>query len=79
MKQTEITGGDDRAVDVHAAEVPPAVRQAVLKQMRHGDALWRCPRLAGKNGLFGLGQKKIMVEWWLISADGELVEVFWGK
>lgn len=67
---------DDRMVDVHAAEVPLSIRQAVLGLMSEGDALWRCPR-KGPAGLLGFGQRKPVIEWWLIGADGDLIEAFW--
>ena len=70
----------DRPVDVHAAEVPAQVRQAALALMQPGDSLWRCPRLSAPRGplaLLGLGQKSTVIEWWLVDADGELVEAFW--
>lgn len=72
-------GWDDRTVDVHAAEVPPAVRDAVLARMVPGDTLWRCPRMGAPKGGLGLGRREVLVEWWLIDANGGLIEVFWEK
>jgi hypothetical protein len=77
MQKPASTGDDDRVIDVHAAEVPPAVRHAVLARTVDGDTLWRCPRMRGSRGLFGLGQGKPIVEWWLISSDGEMLAAFW--
>ena len=71
---------EDRQVDVHAAEVPPGVRQAALARMAPGDTLWRCPRLGPPRGalsLLGVGQQSTVIEWWLLDAEGELIEAFW--
>ena len=71
---------EDRPVNVHDAEVPASVRQAALALMGPGDALWRCPRLGAPRGplsLLGLGHKDVVIEWWLVDAQGELVDVFW--
>lgn len=71
---------DDRPVDVHAAEVPAGIRQAVLARMAPGDTLWRCPRQSAPRGLFsvlGFGRRDLVIEWWLLDADGELIEAFW--
>ena len=76
MEKLLAGGDDDRLIDVHAVEVPPAVRHAVLARMVDGDTLWRCPR-SNSQGLFGFKRKTIVIEWWLISADGELIEAFW--
>lgn len=76
----DIGDGEDRLVDVHSPEVPPALRAAVLQRMQPGDQLWRCPRLGaprGPLGVFGLGQRPVVIEWWLMGADGELIEAFW--
>ena len=70
----------DRCVDPHATEVPAAIRAAVLARMRAGDALWRCPRAGAPRGplsAFGIGRQELLIEWWLVDADGELVEAFW--
>ena len=53
-----------------------AVRAAVLDLMCDGDTLVRCPRLAGPTGLLGFGSRKQTIEWWLIDAEGELIEAF---
>ena len=71
---------EDRPVNVHDAEVPASVRQAVLALMGAGDVLWRCPRLGAPRGplsLLGIGKQNVVIEWWLIDAQGELAEVFW--
>ncbi|MFV0678684.1 hypothetical protein [Ottowia sp.] len=70
----------DYQVDLTDAEVPEAIRQAVLAQLQPGDVLWRCPRLGPARGLLavlGIGPRSIMMEWWLESAEGELVDIFW--
>jgi hypothetical protein len=73
----EIQDTDDRPVDVHAAEVPPGVRQAALALMQPGDQLWRCLRMSAPRGLLGLGARYPVVEWWLVDAKGDLIEAFW--
>ena len=74
----DIGDGEDRLVDVNAAEVPPSVRQAVLAIMQPGDQLWCCPRMSGRQGLLGLGGPSYpIIEWWLTDAEGELIEAFW--
>lgn len=45
-----------------------------------GDQLWRCPRLSaprGALGLLGVGPRDVVIEWWLLDAQGELIEAFW--
>ena len=76
----EIGDGEDRQVNPHSPEVPPAVRARVLAMARPGDQLWRCPRRSGPRGLFsvlGVGRRDAVIEWWLLSADGALIEAFW--
>ena len=71
---------DDRMVDVHAGEVPERIRQAVLARMQPGDVLWRCPRRSaprGPLGVLGFGRRDLVIEWWLESEEGDLVEVYW--
>ena len=76
----ELGDGTDRLVDVNSPEVPLKLRAAVLRLMQSGDQLWRCPRMGAPRGLFGvfgLGQRQPVIEWWLMSAEGELIEAFW--
>lgn len=73
----ELRDTSDRPVDVHAPKVPASVRQAMLARMQPGDQLWRCPRMSGRQGFFGLGANYPIIEWWLMDADGELIESFW--
>ena len=64
----DIGDGENRLVDVHSPEVPP------------GDQLWRCPRLGAPHGLLevlGVGRRDGVIEWWLLDAQGELIESFW--
>ncbi len=71
---------EDRCVDPHAPEVPAAIRAAVLEQMQAGDTLWRCPRADEPRGplsVFGIGRQALMIEWRLVDADGDLIDVFW--
>lgn len=67
---------EDRRVDVRSPEVPPGIRAAVLPLWGKGFTLWRCPRTARGRWL-GLGPRRIVIEWWLEDADGELIEAFW--
>ena len=76
----EIGDGEDRLVDLHSPEVPPAVRARVLALAQPGDQLWRCPRRSAPRGLLGIlgvGQRDVVIEWWLLDAQGELIEAFW--
>jgi hypothetical protein len=76
----DIDDGEDRPVDVHGPEVPPAIRAAALRLMQPGDQLWRCPRLSapcGLLGVFGIGPRSVVIEWWLLDAQGNLIEAFW--
>ncbi|MBF5007067.1 hypothetical protein [Diaphorobacter caeni] len=71
---------EDTLLDVHDPAVPPAIRARVLAMMQPGDSLWRCPRLSAPKGLLGIvgvGPRSVVIEWWLESADGELIEAFW--
>ena len=71
---------EDRPIDPHSPEVPPAVRARVLARMQPGDQLWRCPRRGAPRGLLGLlgmGQRDVVIEWWLLDAEGDLIEAFW--
>ena len=65
----QIGDGEDHLVDVHDPEVP-------------GDQLWRCPRRdapRGLPGVLGMGTRGVVIEWWLVDAQGELIEAFWEK
>ena len=76
----EIGDGEDRPVNPHSPEVPPAVRAKVLAMAQPGDQLWRCPRRSAPRGLFsvlGGGPRDAVIEWWLLDAQGELIEAFW--
>ncbi|HQY39395.1 MAG TPA: hypothetical protein PLE21_07835 [Giesbergeria sp.] len=76
----ELGDGEDRLVDLHSPEVPPAVRAGVLALMQPGDQLWRCPRRSAPRGLLGVlgvGPRTVVTEWWLLDAQGELIEAFW--
>ena len=76
----DIGDGEDRRVDPHSPEVPPSIRAKVLSMAQPGDQLWRCPRWGaprGALGFLGVGPRDAVIEWWLIDADGELIEVFW--
>ena len=76
----DIADGEDRSVDPHSPEVPPTIRAKVLAMAQPGDQRWRCPRLAAPRGALGLlggGQRDAVIEWWLLDAQGELIEAFW--
>lgn len=71
-----MTNFDDIRLDPHDPAVPPGVRAAVLARWQPGDSLWRCPRRAGRQGWFS-STPRIVIEWWLLDAGGDLVEAFW--
>ncbi|UCU98138.1 hypothetical protein [Acidovorax radicis] len=76
----EIGDGEDRPVDLHSPEVPAGVRAKALAMAQPGDELWRCPRLSaprGALGILGVGKRDVVIEWWLLDAQGELIEAFW--
>ena len=76
----EVGDGEDRLVDVYSPVVPQSIRTRVLAMAQPGDQLWRCPRLSaprGALGLLGVGPRDVVIEWWLLDAQGELIEAFW--
>ena len=76
----EVGDGEDRLVDVQSPVVPQSIRTQVLAMAQPGDQLWRCPRLSaprGALGLLGVGPRGVVVVWWLLDAQGELIEAFW--
>ncbi len=76
----EVGDGEDRLVDVHNPVVPQSIHTRVLAMAQPGDQLWRCPRLSaprGVLGILGVGQRDVVIEWWLLDAQGELIEAFW--
>ena len=67
-------------MDVHSPEVPHSFHTQVLAMAQPGDQLRRCPRLSaprGVLGILGVGQRDVVIEWWLLDAQGELIEAFW--
>ncbi len=73
---------EDRIVDVHDPEVPPGIRRDVLANLPPGGVLMRCPRREpahGLAGLLGLGRDGVTIEWWLLDADGELIDIYWNE
>lgn len=66
----ELWAEPDRAVALESPEVPEGIRAAVLRHRQPGDVLWRCVRQAGR-------RKGLHLEWWLMTADGDLIEAFW--
>ena len=76
----DIADGEDRPVNPHSPEGPPTIRAKVLAMAQPGDQLWRCPRRSAPRGLFsvlGVGPRDAVIEWWLLDAQGELIEAFW--
>ncbi len=76
----EIGDGEDRQVDLHSPEVPASIRAEVQAMAQPGDQLWRCPRLGAPRGLLGIvgiGPRDVVIEWWLVDADGEPIDAFW--
>ena len=76
----DIADGEDRPVNPHSPEVPPTIRAKVLAMAQPGDQLWRCPRRSAPRGLFsvlGVGPRDAVIEWWLLEAQGELIEACW--
>ena len=76
----EVGDGEDRLVDGHSPEVPHSFHTQVLAMAQPGDQLRRCPRLSaprGVLGILGVGQRDVVIEWWLLDAQGELIEAFW--
>lgn len=76
----EIADGEDRLMDLHSPEVPPAIRARVLAMAQPGGELWRCPRRSAPRGLLGIvgvGPRDAVIEWWLLDAQGALIDAFW--
>ena len=76
----DIGDGKDWLMDLHSPEVPASIRARVQAMAQPGDQLWRCPRQSAPRGLFGVlgvGPRDAVIEWWLLDADGELLEAFW--
>ena len=68
---------EDRQVQPDDPCVPVGVRETVSARWQSGDSLWRCPRAKASKGLFNLGQADVVIEWWLLDQNGELIEAFW--
>ena len=69
----------DRPVALDDPELPGSVRELVLRDAQHGDVLWRCVRRGAPTGLLALlgwGPRPLVVEWWLMTADGDLIEAY---
>lgn len=76
----EIGDGEDRLVDLTSPEVPARIRARAQAMAQPGDQLWRCPRRSaprGALGLLGVGKREVVIEWWLLDAEGALIEAFW--
>jgi len=69
---------ENRRVDPGDPQVPENVRAAVLRLWQPGDSLWRCPRLGRRKSWFS-SERKIVIEWWLLDANGEVIDAFWQK
>ena len=82
MASADLDDSEDRQVDVQSAEVPAGIRAAALSRWQLGHSLWRCPRLSaprGPLGILGIGPRSVVIEWWQLDADGDLVEAYWEK
>jgi len=69
---------EDRCFDPSDPQVPANVRAAVMRRWQPGDSLWRCPRLGRRKSWFS-SERKVVIEWWLLDANGELIDAFWQK
>jgi hypothetical protein len=71
----------DRAVALDDPEIPPSIRVMVQADAKPGDTLWRCVRRDGPRwGLLSWldgRERPLVLEWWLLDADGELIEAYW--
>jgi hypothetical protein len=71
---------EDRRVALDDPEIPPSIRAMVQADAQPGDTLWRCVRLGGRSGplaWFTSGERPLVLEWWLLDAEGDLVEGYW--
>lgn len=71
---------EDRPVALDDPEIPSGVRAAVSQDAQPGDVLWRCVRQGAPTGplaVLGCGHRPRVVEWWLMSAEGDLIEAYW--
>ncbi len=71
---------EDRLVALDDPALPPEVREKVQRDARPGDVLWRCVRQGAPTGplaVLGWGHRPRVVEWWLMSAEGDLIEAYW--
>ena len=50
-------------------ELPPEVRAAIGPCLPQGHSVFACPSRDGRGG--------VVVEWWWLNAQHELVEAFW--
>lgn len=76
----EIGDGEDRQVALDSPEVPASIRAEVQAMAQPGDTLWCCPRRSaprGALGILGMGQRDVVIEWWLLDAQGDLIDAFW--
>lgn len=60
----------DRPVALDDPEIPPSIRAMVQAAAEPGSTLWRCVRKGGASG-------PLVLEWWLLDAEGELVDAYW--
>ncbi len=71
---------EDRPVALDDPALPPEVREQVQRDAQPGDTLWRCVREGAPTGplaVLGWGLRPLVVEWWLMSAEGDLIEAYW--
>jgi hypothetical protein len=69
---------EDRRVDPDDPQLPANVHAAVMRRWQPGDSLWRYPRLGRRKSWFST-ERKIVIEWWLLDANGEVIDAFWQK
>jgi len=49
-----------------------------MQRWQPGDSLWRCPRLGRRKSWFS-SERKVVIEWWLLDAAGEVIDIFWQR
>ena len=68
--------GEDLCIELSDPCIPAGVRIAISLHWEEGATLWRCPRMSAGKGWFGRGTQDMVIEWWLVDARGDLIEVF---
>lgn len=72
---------EDRAVALDDPEIPEPIRAKVQADAKPGDTLMRCVRRGGSRGgllsWLNVRERPLVLEWWLLDGDGELIEAYW--